>query len=280
MENLRGDIRESMEAKIQDYFARINFQDKAEVDLKTLTKLQLCHTSSIAFENIDSFTEQEVKIDSDSLFEKLVYRKRGGYCFEQNLLFYEVLKHLGFNVRPVAARVMIGYNEDEKPKRTHLLSLIDIDGAQYLSDVGFGSNTPALPVKFILEEEQENLHDTVRINKLGADYKFETKVVGEWKTLHCFNFDHVYNSDFELANFYIYAHPTSKFRNRLMISKIIQEGRITLSDLNFSFYPYDGEIVKKTITTEEELEKFLLKEFELPEEVLSKKLLEKLNLLN
>src|SRR5690606_34191764 len=103
------------------------------------------------------------------------------------------------------------------------------------SDVGFGSNTPSFPFKLALNEEQGNSHTSLRVKKWEEDYKLETQVAGNWKDLHRFSLDKIYYSDFELANFFIYAHPGSKFRNHLMISKIIPEGRITLNDLQFSF---------------------------------------------
>lgn len=269
-----------METMIQDYFNRINYRSNPLPDLKTLEELHRCHTLAIPFENFDAFTENEVKIDLESLFDKIVLKKRGGYCFEQNLLFFEVLKHLGFKVSLIGARVLIGREKDVVPQQTHIMSLIEIDNVQYLSDVGFGSNTPEAPFRFVLDNEQQALHDHLRISALDDDFVLEKKILGNWKRLNRFNLNRVYYSDCEVANFFVYAHPTSKFRNNLMVSRILPEGRITLDNLEFSFYPYDGEIIKKTIDSEEELEKFLTKDFEFPDEVITKKLLEKLGLLN
>src|SRR5688500_3637294 len=87
------------------YFERITYSGSPAVNLQTLRELHLLHLQSIPYENLDVFCLQGVKIDLESLTRKILLRRRGGYCFEQNGLFLAALTELGFKVRPNLARV-------------------------------------------------------------------------------------------------------------------------------------------------------------------------------
>lgn len=119
------------------YLARIGSDGR---DL-SLDAIHRAHVTSIPFENVDVLVGQEVRLDLDSLVDKLVVRRRGGYCFEQNTLFAAVLEELGLDVTRCLGRVRLGFGEGPRPA-THMCLLVD----GRLLDVGFGAATPIGPI--------------------------------------------------------------------------------------------------------------------------------------
>src|SRR5450755_3294038 len=100
------------------YFERIGHLGDCGPTLETLRRLHALHAEAIAFENLSPFLGEEVKLDISSLQDKLVRGGRGGYCFEQNLLFWHVLTVLGFQVTGLAARVRLTVPEHIVMPRT------------------------------------------------------------------------------------------------------------------------------------------------------------------
>ena len=91
---------------LNHYFARINWLGAAAANIDTLRALHLKHNCTIPFENLDVLLPREIQLDDQSLEEKLVIARRGGYCFEQNGVFERVLREMGFNVRSLLGRVV------------------------------------------------------------------------------------------------------------------------------------------------------------------------------
>ena len=90
------------------YLARIALKERPLADAEGLAMLQRSHRLAIPFENLDIILGRGIRIDSESVFAKLVTAKRGGYCFEHNRLFLDALTALGFEARPLLARVWLG----------------------------------------------------------------------------------------------------------------------------------------------------------------------------
>jgi len=94
---------DTMDMKL--YFERIKYTGSFDITFEVLSKLQLMHLMNVPFENLD--IQNHIKIDLDNLFYKIVTRKRGGFCYELNGLFYKLLKEIGFTVKMVSARVIM-----------------------------------------------------------------------------------------------------------------------------------------------------------------------------
>src|SRR5579862_105740 len=103
------------------YFGRIGFSGPARPapTLDTLRALHLLHPQAIPFENLDVLIGRPVLLDLESIQRKLIANRRGGYCYEHNLLFRSVLEALGFRVRGFAGRVLWGREAPDMPARTH-----------------------------------------------------------------------------------------------------------------------------------------------------------------
>src|SRR5512133_627288 len=126
------------------YLRRIGFSGEVRSDLTTLRALHQAHVSTIPFENLDVQMGLPIRLDLDSVQAKLVRRRRGGYCFEQNSLFLAVLRQVGFDVLPCEARVRRGATT--LLPRTHMLLLVRLEDQRWLCDVGFGGDGPLHPV--------------------------------------------------------------------------------------------------------------------------------------
>ena len=104
------------------YFQRIGYRGRYQPDLTLLSALTAAHTHSIPFENLDVLLGRPISLEPDALFQKLVVQRRGGYCFEQNGLFLEVLRELGFQVVPLSARVRLQRLEAQRFECVHVLA--------------------------------------------------------------------------------------------------------------------------------------------------------------
>jgi N-hydroxyarylamine O-acetyltransferase len=148
------------------YLERIGFRGTARADLPTLQSLQLCHVCNVPFENLDVQLRRPVGLDLDSRFEKIVRRRRGGWCFELNGMLGRALQEIGFDVMRMSAGVLRERFGDVQ-MGNHLCLLVRLD-QPYLVDVGFGGSLSApLPLR-------EAVHDhspyRITLTDLGRDY--------------------------------------------------------------------------------------------------------------
>src|ERR1044071_4212611 len=116
------------------YFTRIGYGGSREPTLATLAAVSAAHVGARPFENIDVLRPVPIDLEVGALEQKLVFARRGGYCFEQNTLFLEVLAQLGFRVQPISARVRWGRPREFTPARTHLFVRVELEQS-YLADV-------------------------------------------------------------------------------------------------------------------------------------------------
>jgi N-hydroxyarylamine O-acetyltransferase len=122
---------------LQAYFARIGFAGSAKPDLATLTALHRAHLQAIPYENLDVQLGRPLTTDPAAAFDKIVTRRRGGWCYEMNGLFGAVLTEIGFKVTPMAGAAMRELLGDIVVGN-HLVLLVELDGDPWIADVGFG----------------------------------------------------------------------------------------------------------------------------------------------
>lgn len=121
---------------IAKYLQRINYSGSVKTNLKSLTELQQQHLLNVPFEDADIFYGRPIAFDIASFYEKVVNHKRGGYCYELNGLFYQLLLSYGFDVSMVSARVANGRSYG--PEYDHMALLVKLSDKEWLVDVGFG----------------------------------------------------------------------------------------------------------------------------------------------
>lgn len=264
------------------YFDRIGYHGPRTPMLATLDAIVLAHIKAIPFENIDVLLGRGIDLDIDAIADKLVTRRRGGYCFEQNTLLLRVLTGLGFDATPISARVRIQRARDFTPPRTHVFLRVELDGASWLADVGVGGLSPTAALRLTTDAEQPTPHETRRIiaegDWSGLDQAqpwlrapnarlFHQALLGDtWADVCEFTLEPMAEIDRELGNWFTSTHPRSHFRDRLMAARATDDGRLTLLDDTFTRRVTKGEAASQVITSPEELLAILAEHFglELP----------------
>jgi N-hydroxyarylamine O-acetyltransferase len=244
------------------YFARIRWTGgAARPDLETLTGLLRAHMGQIPFENLDVLLGRGIRLDLESLQQKLVRDRRGGYCFEHVTLFAAVLEQLGFQPIRHAARVILVSPRTEAP-RTHMFLTVPLPEGTCLLDPGFGGQAPRAPLPLVERQELQVDREKHWLVREGRDWVLRADVgngpVALWtSTLEAEN-----PADFELANHFTAKHPKSPFVNRLMLSALTPGGRVSVMNRDATFWRPSGP-QKSQLADRAELRALLAKHFQL-----------------
>ena len=223
------------------YLERIGVPQNADLQptYALLEQLQLAHITSVPYENIDIIHGVPLSLDCDALYDKIVVRHRGGYCFELNCLFEKLLKSLGYSTVSYFARFWRG--ESGVPLRRHRVIAAFVEGKTYIADVGIGSQAPRIPL--LLEEGLVQEY-------FGESYRFERDDTfgwvlyelrgGEWQKYFSFTEEVQLENDFVAISYYCEHHPDSKFNKAYMVAMKTEEGRRSV----------DGNVYKEFLGTE------------------------------
>jgi N-hydroxyarylamine O-acetyltransferase len=191
----------------------------------------------------------------------MIVEGRGGYCFEQNLLFGAVLGAVGFEVKSLAGRVLWKVPKNKILPRDHMALVVRVDGVNYLGDVGFGGNTMTAPLLMDLTDPQPTSHEMFRISRLGDQYILSIQIKGVWQDMYQFGLEEYLLSDYQVISWYLGNHPDSVFTKDLMAARTLQNGRYTLKNNQFSIHQKDGTTEKRTVQNHKELLSLLEHEF-------------------
>jgi N-hydroxyarylamine O-acetyltransferase len=193
-------------------------------DLESLQALHLAHVEAIPFENIDVRLHRPIRLDPESLHAKLVERRRGGYCFEQNSLFVGALRALDFDVDTLEARV--------RPRgatsimgRTHMTLRVRLEEGEYLADVGFGGSGPLLPVPLDGSVSHQFGGEYSVGEEAPGAFALRTRIDGEWLDQYGFGLTPAHPIDYEVANHFTSTYPESPFVNTLTVQRSRASGR-------------------------------------------------------
>jgi N-hydroxyarylamine O-acetyltransferase len=214
----------------------------------------------VPFENLDIHWKKPIVLDTDRFYSKIVESGRGGFCYELNGLFNELLQAVGFETRLVSARVHMG---DGKfgPEYDHAAIIVTIDGQEYLADVGFGDFI-AEPLRFELDAEQLDREGVFVIKRHDKQYFEVAKktVDGAWQPEYIFKSAGRVLSEFrEMCDFQQYS-PESHFTKGKVCSLMTINGRKTLSDKKF-IVTVEGEKIETPVASVVEFERILKAEF-------------------
>ncbi|GAB3475773.1 arylamine N-acetyltransferase family protein [Amycolatopsis cihanbeyliensis] len=182
---------------------------------EALRSLHEAHIRAIPFENLDVVLGKHPGLDLGVVADKLVHRRRGGYCYEHGLLFAAVLERLGYTVHRRMARVQ----PHRSGLRTHMTLAVHAEGTDYLTDVGFGAGMMyPMPLRDGAEVDQAGWpHRIVRQGNLWA----LTKRNGdEWEVLHVSDESPQRPVDYEVAHHYVSTHPRSPFTGQLVVMRL------------------------------------------------------------
>ena len=249
------------------YFARIGYDGPATPRLETLRDIHRLHPQAIAFENLNPLMRWPVRLDLQSLQDKLVTQRRGGYCYEHNLLLKRALEEIGFRVAGLAARVLLNQPEDAVRPRTHMLLQVDIDDELWIADVGFGGMTLTAPLRLVEQVPQATPHEPFRLTRLFGDYALQAEVRGAWRTLYRFDLQEQVLPDYELTSWYLSNNPQSHFVTTLIAARTQPQRRYALRNTDLTVHELDRESVTRSLTSAAELRGVLRETFgiEVPE---------------
>jgi N-hydroxyarylamine O-acetyltransferase len=249
----------TLQQMAEAYIAELELPKRRDVEF--LQQLQSKHIARYSFNSLAVVLGQDISLDIQDIFNKIVNKKRGGYCFEHNKLVFTVLQELGFEVRLLMAKVI--YNRDVDVARTHRMTLLRLDGEDYILDAGFGHFGARYPVKLELGVEQDQGDAIYRIvtNEIG-EYCYQVYKEDEFFTLYTFNLYHYTEAECIPAHFYSHKSPDAAFVNNLVVCRKFYNNIISLRN-NELFRISREETQTQVITHVEQLYAVLIEDFEL-----------------
>ncbi len=248
------------EVNTAEYLSRIGARPgEISADERSLRLLQRQHLLTVPFENLDIHWQRPIVLDTEKFYAKIVVDGRGGFCYELNGLFNQLLQAAGFQTRLVSAKVFSGGNSFG-PEFDHAAIIVIIGETEYLADVGFGDFT-AEPLRFLADFEQQDREGTFVIKRVDdGHFEVTKKVGGSWIPEYMFMpFGRDLSEFAEMCDFQQYS-PDSHFTKGKVCSMLTPGGRKTLTDSKF-IVTSGGDKTETAVKSDEEFEMILVQEF-------------------
>lgn len=223
---------------VQNYLEILNLHDR-ELDFKFLSDIVTRHISTFAFSSVGCQLGDDLLLDFKSLYQRIVIKRRGGYCFEQNGLLYGVLEEVGFSPKIFLARVM--HKNGIDTGLTHQISMVEYEGRQYVLDVAFGFQGPTFPVPMPDVNYNDSQHNYRIIECRSSEYHLQVLQDGDFSSLYQFELARYNQADCEIGHFFSHRHPDAKFVNHLVVSLIHEHETRALVNLKY-------QVIKHTNT--------------------------------
>ncbi|MGA4839178.1 arylamine N-acetyltransferase family protein [Streptomyces sp. G45] len=237
------------EVDLEAYFARIGYvgyEGEAKPDLATLRALHRGHVTSIPFENLEIMVGRPVVLDVAALQDKMVHRKRGGYCYEQNLLFAAVLERIGFSVTGLGARVRAGASTTRPV--THMLLKVEVDGEPWHCDVGFGGEglLEPLPLRDGVDLRQGEWRFSL-LRETDDVWVLRTEHADGWFDLYAYTLAECLPVDYVVMNHFTSTYPRSAFMRRPVLQRATAEARRRLTGARLAVARSDGSVDERDV---------------------------------
>jgi N-hydroxyarylamine O-acetyltransferase len=246
------------------YRRRIGHTGPTDPTLATLAQLIACHARSIPFENIDVLARRVPALDLGSLQGKLVAKRRGGYCYEQNSLFMAVLQAMGFEVRALEARVRASAPAGVVTPRTHMALRVRLADQDHLVDVGFGGQAPLAPLRLYDDELQHVPGSVYRWVEAGRERLLQIQGSQGWSDCYSVIDGDLHAPDREVANWYAGTHPAFPLALNLSLGRATGQGRLIVwNTLLTTRLHATGEMRESTLSSRAELADLLADGFDL-----------------
>ncbi|HEY3340588.1 MAG TPA: arylamine N-acetyltransferase [Anaerolineae bacterium] len=214
---------------VQPYLDRIGYSGPTEPALQTLRQLHLAHLMAVPFENLSVISKQPIMLDEAALYDKIVARKRGGFCYELNSLFAWLLRAMGYQVTLLSVRVAMGQGHWSR-EFDHMALQVTL-GAPWLVDVGFGDSF-CLPLRLNTDRGQVQAGSVFRVINTDTDYIMQHYAPGkDWHDEYRFTLQPHQIDEFDPMCQFHQASPESPFTLRRVCSRTTPDGRITISDM-------------------------------------------------
>ena len=244
----------------EKYIRRIGIE-KSDIEptAENLKLLQRQHLMRVPFENLDIHWKHPILLDTSKFYQKIVEERRGGFCYELNGLFNELLRNVGFRTRLVSARVIDGKGGFSN-EYDHLAIIVKISELDYLADVGFGAFTVE-PLRLIYDLEQPDEAGVFVVKRFDDGYLEIAKKDGEdWRSEYIFKpFERDLSEFAEMCRFH-QTSPESHFTQGKVCSLMTADGRKTLTDKKF-IETKNGQKTETDVNSAEDFHLILAREF-------------------
>jgi N-hydroxyarylamine O-acetyltransferase len=205
------------------YLDRIGYSGPTEPTAATLAALHRAHMLTVPFENLDIHLGVRNVLDPDHIFDKVVHRRRGGWCFELNGLFALLLERLGYRVTRCAAGVVLS-DEPPTPDFAHLTLRVDVD-EPWIADVGFGDSFTE-PLR--LEDDRDQVRS-------GKAYRLErahgrVTLLQDGSPQYAFTLARRRMSQFQTMCDALQT-PPGHFTDAPICSRLTEDGRVSLAGM-------------------------------------------------
>lgn len=230
------------------YMDRIGLATRGDPSLATLHEVVGAHCAAIPYENIEVLLGRPPKLDLGSLQTRMVRERRGGYCFEQNLLLRAALRALGFSATGMIARVVRGFPADAPRIAGHMAIRVDLPDGPYLVDVGFGNLTPTAPLALRPDIEQATPHEPMRLLPVNSELVLQARLGSDWENLWRLCTHEVLDVDYDVANWFTATHPSSLFVNNMIVARPGPDGtRCTFLNGRVNIRRPDGTVERRDL---------------------------------
>lgn len=244
------------------YLSRLDYTGPLAPNAETLRGLHRAHLYCVPFENLDIHLGRVIRLDREALFEKIVTRRRGGFCFELNGLFAWLLESLGFQVDLLSAA---SANDDGTflADFEHMALRVicpDNPGQAWLADVGWGNGflEPLRLEPGLLQRQSERVY---RLEPQEERLIFaEQQESGRWLWHYRFSLQPHSLEEFDEMCAYMQSSPDSLFTQKRLCTRFTPDGRITLSNLKLITTTEAGGLREERMLSGEEEARVVLKD--------------------
>lgn len=242
---------------LEAYLRRIEYDGPREPCAASLRGLHRQHLFTVPFENLDILLKTSIRLEGPLLYEKIVGRRRGGFCYELNGLFCELLTGLGFQVCMLSARVC-RENSSLGPEFDHMLLKVELE-EPWLVDVGFGDSF-VNPIPFRSGGADEMNGRRYFVEAAGDEWQLLRADEGGRVPLYCFRDMPRQLADYAEMCWFHQTSPESHFTKNWICSKATPDGRVTLATMRL-IITREGAREETVLTTQVELRRCLRDQF-------------------
>ena len=218
---------------VQAYLDRIEYRGPLDPHFGMLRQLHLAHLMHVPFENLSIHSHEPIVLNDSALFEKIVTRRRGGFCYELNGLFGALLRELGFEVAMLSAQVAGNQNEFSRDF-DHMTLRVGLNQQRWLADVGFGDSFIE-PLPLVANSEHQQREHRYRLVSDSHERLVLERALDDeaWQPQYRFAQQAYQYSDYEEMCSYHQTSPESHFTRQRICSRLTPRGRVSLSDMRF-----------------------------------------------
>jgi N-hydroxyarylamine O-acetyltransferase len=246
----------------QAWLDRIGYKGAREPTLDTLHQLIFAHSHAIAYESLDIMLGRTPRLDLASLQRKMIFRGRGGYCLEQNMLFREGLRSLGYKITSLQGRVVRGMAIDAPRPAIHMLLQVEMPEGPYLADVGFGNLAPTSALLLKEGVEQATPHERMRFINVAGELTLQAKLGDAWEHIYRVIPYPRYDGEYEIANWYTGTHPDAPYQSNIIVARPgPNRTRITMFNRRVTVRSATGQAERRQLKDEVEFRFVLRSEF-------------------